>query len=1042
MAELFTTEYVGARATPGLVDRKPILDKIKRAINDRSHSYVIYITGLGGMGKTFLLRHVLRCCREGGKWFSPEARLIAAEEVVDLYHAHTHSLEGLTHALWEVLGPARADLVGYERKMTRFEREKYDLAGMLRELSTLRDEVAQAFLDDLNRLARNYRLVLALDTAEKLLYETDRIQDVLGLGEEGIAVRPWLLGEFLPKLENAVILIAGRPRPERLREDLREALGDRLVELELPGFEEREDAITYFDAVAQAVRQEGNDEIADRIAAVPEDTREVIWRYTGGRPILLSLMIDYLVVANELLPSVKVQVEEARNKSPDELKAIEKEIEAELVRLFQNTGRPADEAIRALAWARKGMDAEMLARVADMGVEEAEETLAELRDLSFIKVRPADERVFLHDEMYDMIQRHVLSNLTKRRRDRVYRAILKYYEDKIDQARKRVAELQRSEPARPKREAGPIPGGQPRSPAEAEALARTSTHLYSLMPEEVYYRLRRDPADGFKAHYVYRQEAGWSNEEELDMQLRSEMLQFLAEYEGKEQFNGLSRSDVELDAALGWINRNLWRGKRDRALDIAHGLREKCQDLIEKGGALAQAQLDSLEGLPLTYLGEELEQAEKLLRSSVDAFLALETGDDFQDWRRDVSLADALNSLGYLYRTLGHYRQAVATYQRTIPLWRALAEGEKAITMRNAIAAQHANTLNNLSWALAWVGDFQQALRACRDALEMRQGLGSRAPVAFSLNTLGLIQIKNDQPHRGRVNCERALGIFRDLEQPRGVGLARIALAEAFRRMAGVREIYTPEESAEHLRQAEEHAREAVDIFTTQVPERPQLIQALIELGCTYRDWAWIRDQYGGTDPNRKILARRAEDALRRAMREREEEAGLLHMVVDAQVNLAWLHYYLERGDEAQQTLKEVLDRVPSEYHITSEHGLPDRDLPQTFLWVQLGKAHLLYGQIAMRLFQESRGPERLEHLETAARHYTLSLAYDELFAPDFRDMHRGMERIYDSLKKLNREEFLAVRRGVDGTAEEYHLPEPTRVHRFLSESFGPLTGQ
>ena len=1032
MANRFETEYLGARATPRLVNRDPSLNLIKQAIEDRPHSHVIYITGPGGVGKTFLLRDVLRRCRKGGEWHDSKAPLIVAEDVVDLYHVHTHSMEGLTRALSEVL-PARADLVGYERKMKRFEREKYDLAGMLRELSTLRDEVAEAFLEDLNKLAKNHRLILALDTAEKLLYESDRIQEVLGLGEEGIAVLPWLLEKFLPKLDNAVILIAGRPKPERLREDLRDALGDRLVEHKLPGFEEGRDAIDYFDAVAEAVRQEERDDIADRIAAVPKDTREVIWLYTGGRPILLSLMIDYLVMADELLPLVKVPIEEARSKSQDELKKIEEEIEAELVRLFQNTGRPADEAIRVLAWARKGMDAEMLARVADMSVEEAERILDELRDLSFIKVRPADNRVFLHDEMYEMLERHVLAHLPRRRRDRVLQGILQYYEDKIGEARKKVAELQRPAPER--RGEGEI---GPRPLADAEALAQASARLYSLMAEEVYYRLRHDPADGFKAYYTYRQEALWSNEESFDMQLRNEVLEYLAEREGVEQFNGLSRADVELDAGLSWSDRNLRRAHYEQALSIASGLREKCFELVEKSGTLAKAQLDAVEGRALAYLGKDLDHAEELLRSSVKAFQTFETDDDFQAWRRDVSLADALNTLGFLYRTLGRYRQSIEAYQDALPLWRSLAEREKAETMRNAIEAQHANTLNNLSWARTWVGDFQEALDICRDALGMRRRLGPRAPVAFSQNTMGLILIKSSQtvPAAAIEYCKRALATFRDLQQPRGVGLARIALAEAYRRLStGTQELYAPEESAENLRQAEENAQEAVYIFTHQVEERPQLIQALIELGCTYRDWARIREQYGGTDPDRKTLARRGEDALRRAIREGEGEPGLLHMVVDAQVNLAWLYHYIEQDDKARQQLDEAVGRVPPEYYIRPKRGLPDRNLPQTFLWVQLGKAQLLYGQIAMREFQRTKG---LEHLETTARHYTLSLAYDELFAPDFRDMRRAMALMYDNLKALNVKEFEAVYSSVDKTAEEYDLEKPTRMHEFLTKRFGP----
>ena len=577
----------------------------------------------------------------------------------------------------------------------------------------------------------------------------------------------------------------------------------------------------------------------------------------------------------------------------------------------------------------------------------------------------------------------------------------------------------------------------------AEALAQASSHLYTLMAEEVYYRMRSDADDGFKAYYSYRQEAFWSNEERLDMHLRSELLQYLARHKGLEPFSDLIRGEVELDAGLSWSDRFLRRAKYSTALDIAQSLRTQCTELVEAGGALVRAQLDATEGRALAYLGEDLDRAQELLRSSVNAFQTLEADDDFEAWRRDVSLADALNTMGYLYRTLGRYRDSISVYQLALPRWRSLAEAEKAETMRRAIEAQHANTLNNLSWALAEAGRFRQALLKCRDALEMRQSLGPRAPLAFSLNTTGLIQTHADQPHRASVNCEKALTIFRDLNQPRGVGLACIALAEALRRRSWASpELYPIEHRGEFLRQAAERCLEAVDIFTSQVPERPRLVEALIEQGCTYRDWAAIRGIYQGADPDSRTLARRAADALRRAMREGEEEAGLFHKVVDAQVNLAWLHHYQEDDGSADQELEKVINRVPPAYLITPGQGLPDRDLPQAFLWVQLGKSHLLYGQMAMRRAYNSQGSERLENLESAGYHYTLSLAYDRLYASEFRDMRRGMERIYDNTKTLNRwEEFPAIYRGIERAVTEYMLSTPTRMHRFLSESFGPVSG-
>ncbi len=1040
MAEPSLTEYAAVRATPTLVDRLPALDTIKRAIDDRSRSYIVYISGDGGTGKTFLTRAILERCREGGEWHLPDSPLIATESVVDFYHTETHSLEGFTSAVWRALGKAGAQMGNYMTKLAEFESRKPHLAEMLRELSNHREEVARAFLHDLNALPEDHRLVLALDTAERLLYDTDDIKEVLDLGGEtdhGIAVLPWLLDEFFPGLENAVVIIAARPSAERLKDDLRRVVGERFKDVELSGFATKEDAGAYFDAVAQAARQDGKEQIAERIDAIPPDTREVIWLYTGGRPILLSLMVDYLVVASELLPLVKVPVEEARARTPAELEEIAAQLEAELVRLFQNQGRPADEAIRLLGWARRGLDAKLLAHVSEMEIDEAEVVLAELADLSFVKMRE-DGRAFAHDIFGEMLERHVLATLPKKRRDRTYQAILEHYEKEIAQARADVERLWAAESDRMGKEPDLLAREKVKPEIAEQPLEKALHRLYRLMPEEVFYRLRLNAAAGFRAYYTYKKEAGWANEETLDMELRSELLQFAAEQESVARFDGVTRNDLDLDSGLSWIERNIRRARYKRALQIATDLEEKCEDLFEKGDPLDRAQLAAYKALALTYTGDDLEQAEDLLTETVRVYESFHHENQFQIWRRDTALADALNTLGFLYRTQGLYPTAIAAYRRALPLWRSLADRERVPTMHRAIEAQHANTLNNLSWALAWVGHFRQAEFACQDALAMRRRLGPLGPLAFSLNTLGLIQIKNDQPHRGGVNCAQALEIFRYLEQPRGAGLARIALAEALRRRATIPDLYTSDNRTNFLLESAEHAREAVRIFTEELQEPPQLIQARIEQGCTYRDLASVHRQVWGLNEKCRELADLGEQALRKAIEAGEEEHSLQHMVLDARVNLAWLYAEIDEVDQAELELKEALNSVAPEYRIEAAAGLPVASLPQSFLWVQMGKAHLLHGKIAIDQFQACKPNDCQGLLEKAAEHYTLALAYYGLFAPDFRDIRQGMRRIYDSLKGLGLEsEFPSIQRGAGQAAEKYGLEPQTGLQQFLDDAFG-----
>jgi len=1045
MTDRFTAKYLGARATPGLVNRKPILKKIKAAIDDQPKSHVIYLTAPGGIGKTFLLRDILRRYQEGGEWRTPESKIIAAGDLVDLYHTHTHSIEGLTRDIAKVLGPQQTKMKTYNEALARFEREKHDVGG--RETSTLRDEVARTFLADLNKLTKNHRLVLALDTAEKLLYESDRFQEVLGLSEaSNIAVLPWLLEKLLPQLNNAVILIAGRPRPERLRTDLRKALPEPecLIEHEMPGFEKKEDVFEYFATVAEALQREGHSEIAERIESIPEDTREVIWRYTGGRPILLSLMIDYLVVANELLPVVKAPVEEARDKSADELREIEQNIEVELVRLFQDTGQPVDEAIRTLAWARKGLDAEMLATVADMEVEEAAQILNELRALSFVKVRPDDDRVFLHDEMYDMFHRHVLARLPKARHKRMYSAIVNYYQTAlIPQVRGKLGLLESSLREEISKSGRVTTKTRTDAPFDMiTALARGRQELEDAIVEEVYYLLRQDPLNGFQSYSEYATEAILAVDVNRDMLLRDELLTFLnaPEHKGASQIGGLERSVAGWEAVIQWVMRFvLYRGDYEGALELTHQIRTHLGDLMQEVGPVAEADLNLWEGWALSYLGRDLKTGLDLLNQAIQTLeQAFQIEDSLPRWYRPATLAMAYNNLGYLYRTRGQFQQAIEAYQRALPLWRD-----------TKLEAEHATTLNNLAWAYGEAEDFSQAVRLARNGLELRQRLGPRSPVGLSLNTLGLILMRNDQPEPARVACERALAIFHELGQTRGEGMACTALAEALRRMnSTLPELYFPEERADMLRQAEQYAKRAVDIFSIQRrQELPRRVEALIVYGSVLRDWADLRLQYKSEDdPDQGALADGAIAALRRTS---DEASGdLLYRKVEALVNLAWIYVYTGQPSQARSVLKdEVWPAIPHDYFIT-EAGLPRSGLRVPFLWIQLAKSHTLRGHLALQdfrsanaEFKKTREDEQQEiahqHLRTAAREYTLGMAYDSHYWRDIRTVGRGHDRIYNDLKILNLQELKIVLEETNWTARQYQLGEQTLMRIFLEQSFG-----
>jgi tetratricopeptide (TPR) repeat protein len=1012
--------YAAVRATPQLVNREPILNEIKRAVDDPAQSvYVFYVTGDGGIGKTFLLREVLRRFREEKGWFSE--RIFAAQDVVDLYHTQTHTIEGLSHAIRRVLRPGLGYFADFERQRERLEWFKQDQE-MLRDLTWQRERMARAFREDLGRLTDDYRLVLAIDTAEALQYEMDPIQPLLGLAAEGIAVSPWLLDDLLPQLKNAVILIAGRPYPKQLRSDLRAALGERLIERSLGPLDEK-DSLIYFDLVAEAARQKGDPtemEIASRIEAIPTETRRVIHHYTGGRPILLSLVLDYLVIADRLLPVLGDSMTEARSKSSDEIKDIQAQLEADIVRAMQETGRPAGEAIRVLGWTRRGLSSTMLAQIAGVDKDEADRMLDSLKHLSFIKVRPDDNRVFLQDEMYRLLQQHVLDYLPPPRATHVYETIVRYYEKEREQAQLALARLQ-ADPGR-----------------DVEELIRAKRRLQNAVVERIHYYLRKDPLEGFIAYSRAAEAAFRASHEEIDMQLRTELLRYLAE--APPEARAIIEDRATWDTGVRWVKRNIVKSRYDEAIRLAKDLRNRASDLMGRLAPLAEAELDVWDGWARTYAGQDLDWVETAQRRAIGVFKK-STSEESRETL--YLLASAYNNLGYLLRHQGRFPEAIDVYRQALLCWRTVK-----------FETEQANTLNNLSWVLAEVGQFDRATLLCQDALDLRRVRGPRNPIALSINTMAMIQIRADQPHRAVQMARQSLRIFSELEQPRGIGLARRALSEALRRTSRVPELYSPEEQLELLKEAEEHADRAVEIFTADVPEPSRLVESLIELGCIFRDWVHLQVTHQLSSA-RSIsdLAERSRKSLRRAAEEAHDL--YLHLELDALVNLAWLHFCVDEFDRARKVVDEAFGLVVDDYFFSPKRGAPQVQSPTTFIWVQIGKAYLLLGAMHKDTFNKAytrlrEGGESTEkaleltqeHLVNAIQDLTLALAYDALYAPDFRDVRGAKRSIYGELKNLNPLELDLVHKTIKEVEDQYQMPHPSPLWRFLDEYFGLGVGR
>lgn len=1020
-------EYASIRATPSLVGRGDILRQIQEAIQDQSPvPHVFYITAPGGWGKTRLVDAVLKKLDKNklGEWISP--KILSATRLVDLYHTYTHSDEGLVDDIVKVLeGENAGRFESYINQRAELDRVKHDLSQILRTVTQQRTKMMDAFIEDFNKLSDQFeKVVLAFDTVENLTYEPDRVQVALGLSEEPIGVAGWLVKGFLPKIRNAVVLIAGRPETPQLEAEIKKLDKEGVIVLDhikLQTFSE-EETLAYFEAVLAVVREE-NPHIAERLERTPQETRLVVHYLSGGEPFLLSLFVDYLATAKKLLPLINISLTEVRGRSKNGLIDEREQFREAILQEFQRIGRPFDDVIRTLAWTEKGMGAVLLAWVLkrDQPTEEeitqAEKYVDELRNpelrLSFVKIREIDKLVFLQDEMYKLMRSLHQRGRVRHNAKQTYELIARFYEERIKEQAWVVNDLDKS--TRSLFSSGSwkefTEGKKKEFLKEQQKLREARARLQSYQVEYVYYSLQADYLQGLRAYYRAAEGAFQSNDTNLWLLLRDELLRF-----AKQRRDNDNENDKEVlkyidgDIGVRWIKSNIASGQYDRAFEQIERFRNTCQDLVEEG-SFADLSLKIWESWALTYDGRDYKKARNILEGVLESLkngLEDPIESEFDEWRSDLLTAYAQDITGYMYRSQGNFKRAVEYYQKNIRLWKKLE-----------IRSELANTLNNLSWALAEVGDFQSAIEYCEDGLNLRRQLGHRHPIALSMNTLGLIETRSGQPERARFRCEQALAIFRDLEQPRGIGLACTALAESLRRMTNVSDLLTIEQALDNLKLAEQYALEAVEVFKNNVKERLRLVEAYIELGCDYRETArWKNAKHD--DPTEFVG--KGEQAFDLAVA--NAEAELAYRGVDALVNKAWMYYYVDNFEKAGNVIDSVLGMIQPQYLFTNERAPIHEEEQVPWYWVQLGKAYLLLGIISFKRYERAHGlgdnEEMVKELKNLGRYWTLSLAYDAQYGKDFRDVKSGRKTMYNCLYNRNPQEWIWIREGIESTKKEY----------------------
>lgn len=170
-------------------------------------------------------------------------------------------------------------------------------------------------------------------------------------------------------------------------------------------------------------------------------------------------------------------------------------------------------------------------------------------------------------------------------------------------------------------------------------------------------------------------------------------------------------------------------------------------------------------------------------------------------------LATICSRVGYANAIRGRYGDAIQYYDRAIFYIR-----ETSFSSRNS--AQ----MNNLGRALSEMGRNRRGRRICIDALDMRRAAGYEIPVAWSLNTIALIDNNLRRHDLAWREAAKAVAYFRRANQPRGMILSLKQLAIALRRMAKQENWgkFFDEPADRIYAEAEHAAQEAISIHNNQ----------------------------------------------------------------------------------------------------------------------------------------------------------------------------------------------------------------------------------
>ncbi len=977
------------------ISRKCTKDIITAIESKDGLTYVFNIVGVGGTGKTVILRQI---GRQLGSLNGIETNFPWGG-IFDLFHSEVNTNSGLEDMLSRSF-ERNQEFMRYHAERNKFlaRRESGELG---KELEDERIQLSTTFAKCMNDVTSKEKVIIALDTTEKIQYETDEIQQLCQLDKESSSVKEWLLYQ-LSQWKNCVVILAGRENADlnqRLKNEISHLPHVRYKLINLGGFDEDE-TMEYFK----------NQEL-ERPVVKEFDSRfrKQLWKITDGKPIRLDLAI--YITEHELgLDEFSHIIE---NLHPTES---QQELDQKLIEhIMQHEKDTATRTIFTyLAVARKGMDADLLHfLVGEWSLQECQKRLDQISDRSFIKKRPYDGRLFLHDEVYDLCDKFMLDIPDVREKsDR----LVNWYDVQLQALEDQV--------------------GYDKNEKEKQ----------KIQIDSILYRLRAEPISGYQWYSILSDEAIRYAEIGFDMRLRNELFSFLRsssiiDYELLKQYQDLQQ-EITYNTAADWVKRYVSRGAYDKAVSVGQRIHSQVDTFFKsksQTSQLARADLDVYYSQALIYSGateEAIVILSDLIRNleksqSPDKLAHAGNPHEYSNRRLNLILGRAHNNLGYaMWMGNGQLHKALKELRLAIPYFRA-----------SDLEEEYANTLDNMGRVYTLLYERGQAESMLDDGLSIRRKLKREYRIALSLNSRAIGYLAFGDPHSARKFANESLIMFTALNVKRGIGLSSLTLGRALRKLSNTwgSSFHSFDECIEFSKDAEDNIKKSIEIFETSVHEPSRLINAYNELGCIYRDRAAIQANNNNITTSSVSLRSAAIESLLKGIEGAKDNHPRLF--INCCEDLAQTLYQHNEQDKAEGWLKQALSYIPDEYFLKKEQGLPSIAKSEELIeeyFLLLGKIELLFGYFDYQKgLLQGDGRVGREDLAAAMQHFIFSITYFELYSKRAIGQETAYKQLYNRFKKCSNEDLKYLRDTTIPTIAKNYGLDPSWVGTLFEDTLG-----